>query len=54
MELQEEDIDTSDIPEVRELPEDAARGNLFRGRTVSLNEDLHAYFSASAARKGVS
>jgi isochorismate hydrolase len=54
MEMPEENIDTSDIPEVRDLPPDAVRGDFFHGRTVALSEDLHAYFSAIAARKGVS
>lgn len=54
MAMPEEYIDTSDIPEVQELPANTVRGNLFRGGTVSLSKGLHAYFSAIAARKGVS
>lgn len=54
MDKREEDIDTSDIPEVRELPPGAVRGRFHRGRAVHLTEELHAYFSAVAERKGVS
>jgi len=54
MDKRDEDIDTSDIPEVRELPARAVRGRFHRGRAVHLTEELHAYFSAIAERKGVS
>ncbi len=54
MDLRDEDIDTSDIPEVRELPPGAARGKFYPCHTVRLSQELHAYFSAIAARKGVS
>ena len=50
----DEDIDTSDIPEVRELPHGAVRGRFYPERTIHLTEDLHAYFSAAALRRGVS
>ena len=50
----EEDIDLSDIPEVRELPPGAVRGGMRPGRSVHLTKELHGYFSAIAARKGVS
>jgi hypothetical protein len=50
----EEEIDTSDIPEIRELPAGAARGRFYRGRAVFLKQELHAYLSAVAARKGIS
>ena len=53
MDKGDEDIDTSDIPEVRELPPGAVRGASHRGRGIQLREDLHAYFSAVAVRKGV-
>src|SRR2546425_99247 len=53
MDKRDEDIDTSDIPEVRELPPGAVRGRFHRGCNVYLTEELHAYFSAIAARKGV-
>jgi hypothetical protein len=54
MDKRDEDIDTSDIPEVRELPPDAVRGSFHRGRAVHLTAELHAYFSAVAERKGIS
>lgn len=53
MDKPDHDIDTSDIPEVREFPPDARRGAFQPSRSVQLTEELHAYFAASAARKGV-
>src|SRR5271169_6052346 len=56
-EMREEDIDTSDIPEVRELPPGAIRGKDFRRGApvpVYLNQDLQSYLQAAAKRKGVS
>jgi hypothetical protein len=54
MDQRDEDIDTSDIPEVRELPPGAVRGRFHHGRAVQLSAESDAYFSAVAARKGVS
>jgi len=54
MDQHDEDIDTSDIPEVREIPPGAVRGRFRQGRAVHLSEELHACFSAIAARKGIS
>ena len=54
MEMREEDIDTSDIPEVQALPSNAIRGSRLSRRAVILGEEPFAYFSAVAARKGVS
>lgn len=54
MDQRDEDFDTSDIPEVRELPPGAVRGRFHHGRAVQLSAELDAYFSAVAARKGVS
>jgi hypothetical protein len=53
MDRHDDDIDTSDIAEVRELPPGTRRGAFQSNRSVQLTEELHAYFSASAARKGV-
>ena len=54
MDKRDEDIDTSDIPEVQELPPTAVRGRFHRGRAIELTRELHVYFSAIAGRKGVS
>jgi len=54
MDQRDEDIDTSDIPEVRELPSNAVRGRFHRRHAVYLTEELQAYFAAIADRKGVS
>lgn len=54
MDRPDEEIDTTDIPEVRELPPDAARGRFPKERAVRLTKELHQFFSAVAARKGVS
>ena len=53
LEMRDEDIDTSDIPEVRELPPGAVRGKFYRGLIVRLNEELRQYFVELARRKGV-
>jgi hypothetical protein len=50
----DEDIDYSDIPPIREIPEGAVRGRFYRGNAIYLNDDLHAYFSTVAMRRGVS
>ena len=52
--MSDEDIDFSDIPEIREIPPHAVRGKFYRGRTIYLTEELHVYLSAIAARKGIS
>ena len=46
-------IDTSDIPEIRELPSTAIRGRFYRGPAVFLTEELRRYFADLARRKGV-
>ena len=51
------EIDTTDIPEIAEVPANAIRGKdwkHYRGKTIVLTDELHAYFSALADRKGVS
>ena len=51
------EIDTTDIPEITEIPPNAIRGKdwkHYRGKTIILTDELHAYFSALADRKGVS
>lgn len=55
--MRDEDIDYSDIPPIREIPSNAIRGRdskFYRGRTVYLTEELHAYFCDIATRKSVS
>ncbi len=54
MDKRDDDIDTSDIPEVLELPPNTVRGRFHGGRTVHLTDELHAYFAAVAERKGIS
>jgi hypothetical protein len=44
MEMRDEDIDLSDIPEIREIPKDTVRGFFYRGRTIDLTPELHRYF----------
>jgi hypothetical protein len=53
MGVRDEDIDTSDIPEVKELPRGTVPGLFYRGRMVRLNEELRTYFADLARRKGV-
>ena len=56
MEMRDEDIDFSDIPEIRELPPGAIRGKDFHPSApvpVYLNRDLQNYIQAAARRKGV-
>ena len=51
------EIDTTDIPEITTIPPNAIRGKdwkHYRGKTIILTDELHAYFSALADRKGVS
>jgi hypothetical protein len=53
----EEDIDLSDIPEIMEIPPDAIRGkdwHHYRGNTIILDDEIHAYFCAIADRKKIS
>ncbi len=47
------DIDTSDIPEITELPPGTVRGRFYRGPTVRLNEELRRYFADRSSREGV-
>ena len=54
MDMRDEDIDTSDIPELQALPPGALRGGVHRGQAIHLSEELLAYFTAIATRKGVS
>jgi hypothetical protein len=51
--MSDDDIDTSDIPEIRSLPPNAIRGGLSRGATVHLSEEVRRHFAALATRKGV-
>ena len=53
MNVRDEDIDTSDIPEVKELPRGTVPGLFYRGATVRLTEELRTYFADLARRKGV-
>ncbi|HXB68151.1 MAG TPA: hypothetical protein VNY05_07900 [Candidatus Acidoferrales bacterium] len=53
MEMKDEDIDFSDIPEVLTLPAGAVRGKFYRGPMVRLTEDLRLYFCDLSRRKGV-
>jgi len=48
-----DEIDTSDIPEIRELPAGTVRGKFYRGATVHLTEELRQYFADLSHRKGV-
>jgi hypothetical protein len=50
----DEDIDYSDIPPIREIPADAVRGRFYRGHAIYLTDELHAYLSNIAMRRGVS
>ena len=50
----DEDIDYSDLPPVREIPANAVRGRFYRGRAIYLTDELHAYLSTIAMRRGVS
>jgi hypothetical protein len=51
--IRDEDIDTSDIPEITELPKNAVRGKFYRGPMVHLTEDLRRYFCDLSRRKGI-
>jgi hypothetical protein len=50
----DEDIDYSDIPPIREIPADAVHGRFYRGHAICLTDELHAYLSNIAMRRGVS
>lgn len=53
----DEDIDLSDIPEIKGIPTDAIRGKdwkHYRGNTLILDDQIHAYFCAIADRKKIS
>jgi hypothetical protein len=50
----DEDIDYSDIPPIWEIPADAVRGRFYRGQAIHLTDELHAYFSTVAGRRGIS
>jgi len=49
----DEDIDYSDIPPIREIPANAVRGRFYRGHAIFLTDELHAYLSTVAMRRGV-
>lgn len=49
----DEDIDYSEIPPIREIPADAHRGRFYRGNAIYLTDELHAYLSSVAMRRGV-
>jgi hypothetical protein len=51
--MRDEDIDTSDIPEIKAIPKNAVRGRFYRSPMITLTEDLRRYFSELAMRKGV-
>jgi hypothetical protein len=53
MNLSDEDIDTSDIPEVS-IPPGTVPGLFYRGSSVRLNESLRRYFWELSRRKGIS
>ncbi|HEY7392389.1 MAG TPA: hypothetical protein VH640_27970 [Bryobacteraceae bacterium] len=51
------EIDFSDIPEIAAIPRDAIRGKdwkHYRGKTIILTDEIHAYFCAIADRRGIS
>ena len=50
----DKDIDYSDIPPIREIPANAVRGRFYRGHAIYLTDELHAYLSTIAMRRGVS
>jgi hypothetical protein len=50
----DEDIDYSDIPPIREIPPSALRGRFYRSHAIYLTDELHAYLSTVAMRRGVS
>ncbi len=48
------EIDTSDIPEILELPPGTIRGRVRGGQSVRLNEELRQHFADKSRREGVS
>lgn len=51
------EIDFSDIPEITKIPANAIRGKdwkHYRGKTIVLDAEIHAYFVAVADRKKTS
>ena len=51
------EIDFSDVPEIAEIPPNAIRGKdwkHYRGKSIVLTEEIHAYFSAIADRRKIS
>lgn len=50
----DEDIDHSDIPPIRNIPSNAVRGRFYRGHAIYLTDELHAYLSPIAIRRGIS
>jgi hypothetical protein len=50
----DEDIDYSDIPPIREIPANAVRGRFHPGHAIYLTDELYAYLSAIALRRGAS
>ena len=58
MDQRDEDIDLSDIPEIREIPPDAVRGKFYKPGAkghlpIYLTDDLEAHLLAAAKRQGV-
>jgi hypothetical protein len=53
MDVRDEDIDTTDIPEVKEIPPGTVPGLFYRGGMVRLRGELRTYFADIARRKGV-
>jgi hypothetical protein len=56
LEAGDENIDFSDIPEIREIPPDAVRGKFYSPDNVPiyLDQELQSRLSAIALRKGIS
>jgi predicted HicB family RNase H-like nuclease len=48
------EIDYSDIPPIQEIPSNAVRGRFYRGQAIYLTDELHAYLSTVAVRRGMS
>ncbi len=53
MDQPDDAIDLSDLPEVRELPPGTKRRRVQPSHYIELSDELHAYFSAVASRRGV-
>jgi hypothetical protein len=52
-EKRDEDIDLSDIPEIRAIPPNAVRGKFYRSRMIILTTELQQYFADLSRRKGI-